>query len=105
MPGGRARRNDPPARWLDLSHHLVIGAWPQGAREQRRAARPGLGASSRADRRDARARAILMPKGRRLFLDAAGVLADFDEGPRQLLGMPIRKYEAKHGRNSFWTRL
>ena len=46
-----------------------------------------------------------MPKGRRLFLDADGVLADFDEGARQLLGMPIREYEAKHGRNSFWTRL
>ena len=46
-----------------------------------------------------------MTKQRRLFLDADGVLADFDEGARQLLGMPIRQYEAKHGRNSFWKRL
>ena len=42
---------------------------------------------------------------RRLFLDADGVLADFDEGARRLLGMTIRQYEAKHGRNSFWKRL
>ena len=42
---------------------------------------------------------------RRLFLDADGVLADFDEGARRLLGMPIQQYEAKHGRNSFWKRL
>jgi 5'(3')-deoxyribonucleotidase len=42
---------------------------------------------------------------RRLFLDADGVLADFDEGVRRLLGMPLRQYEAKHGRNSFWKRL
>ena len=42
---------------------------------------------------------------RRLFLDADGVLADFDEGARRLLGMPIRQYEVKHGRNSFWKRL
>jgi len=42
---------------------------------------------------------------RRLFLDADGVLADFDSGAERLLGMPIRQYEAKHGRNSFWKRL
>ena len=42
---------------------------------------------------------------RRLFLDADGVLADFDEGAQRLLGMPIRQYEVKHGRNSFWKRL
>jgi 5'(3')-deoxyribonucleotidase len=41
----------------------------------------------------------------RLFLDADGVLADFDEGTRRQLGMPIRQYEAKHGRNSFWKQL
>ena len=41
----------------------------------------------------------------RLFLDADGVLADFDEGTRRLLGMTLRQYEAKHGRNSFWKRL
>ena len=42
---------------------------------------------------------------RRLFLDADGVLADFDEGARRLLGMTPRQYEAKHGRGAFWKRL
>jgi hypothetical protein len=41
----------------------------------------------------------------RLFLDADGVLADFDEGARRLLGMSLRAFEAKHGRGSFWKRL
>ena len=41
----------------------------------------------------------------RLFLDADGVLADFDEGVRQLLGMEPRAFEAKHGRGAFWKRL
>ena len=41
----------------------------------------------------------------RLFLDADGVLADFDEGARRLLGMPARAFEAKHGRGAFWKRL
>jgi hypothetical protein len=41
----------------------------------------------------------------RLFLDADGVLADFDEGARRLLGMYPRDYERKHGRGSFWKRL
>src|SRR3954451_6150019 len=41
----------------------------------------------------------------RLFLDADGVLANFDEGARRLLGMTLRQYEAKHGRNSFWKRV
>jgi deoxypyrimidine-specific 5' nucleotidase type C protein (NT5C) len=41
----------------------------------------------------------------RLFLDADGVLADFDEGARRLLGMDLRKFEAKHGRGAFWKRL
>ena len=36
----------------------------------------------------------------RLFLDADGVLADFDEGAKRLLGMTPRAYEAKHGRGS-----
>ena len=43
--------------------------------------------------------------GPRLFLDADGVLADFDEGARQLLGITPRAYEAKHGRGAFWKRL
>ena len=42
---------------------------------------------------------------RRLFLDADGVLADFDEGARRLLGMMPREFEARHGRGAFWKRL
>ncbi|HEV2595749.1 MAG TPA: hypothetical protein VGU01_11160 [Sphingomicrobium sp.] len=41
----------------------------------------------------------------RLFLDADGVLADFDKGATTLLGMTPRAYEAKHGRTAFWKRL
>ena len=41
----------------------------------------------------------------RLFLDADGVLADFDAGVRKLLGMPAKQYIAKHGRGTFWKRL
>ncbi len=49
-----------------------------------------------------------MPKdqqSRRLFLDADGVLADFDEGARRLLGMSPKQYIAAHGRGAFWKRL
>ena len=47
-----------------------------------------------------------MPKGQpRLFLDADGVLADFDEGASRLLGMRARDYIAKNGRSAFWKRL
>ena len=41
----------------------------------------------------------------RLFLDADGVLADFDRGARDLLGMSPKAYIAKHGRGAFWKRL
>lgn len=41
----------------------------------------------------------------RLFLDADGVLADFDEGVRRLLGAYPRDYERRHGRGSFWKHL
>ena len=41
----------------------------------------------------------------RLFLDADGVLADFDQGVRQLLGMRPKEFIAKHGRGTFWKRL
>ena len=41
----------------------------------------------------------------RLFLDADGVLADFDEGARRLLGMSPKAFEARHGRREFWRRI
>ena len=41
----------------------------------------------------------------RLFLDADGVLADFDRGARRLLGMRPKEFIAKHGRGAFWKRL
>jgi 5'(3')-deoxyribonucleotidase len=41
----------------------------------------------------------------RLFLDADGVLADFDEGVRRLIGMAPRAFEQKHGRREFWQRI
>ena len=41
----------------------------------------------------------------RLFLDADGVLADFDEGVRRLLGMSAREFEARRGRGAFWREL
>jgi 5' nucleotidase, deoxy (Pyrimidine), cytosolic type C protein (NT5C) len=41
----------------------------------------------------------------RLFLDADGVLADFDEGAKRLLGASPRAFEAKHGRREFWRRI
>jgi hypothetical protein len=41
----------------------------------------------------------------RLFLDADGVLADFDQGARRLLGMTPKQFIAKHGRGTFWKRL
>jgi hypothetical protein len=40
-----------------------------------------------------------------LFLDADGVLADFDAGAKALLGMTPREYEARRGRGAFWKRL
>jgi 5'(3')-deoxyribonucleotidase len=41
----------------------------------------------------------------RLFLDADGVLADFDLSARGLLGMRPKEYIDKHGRGMFWKRL
>lgn len=40
-----------------------------------------------------------------LFLDCDGVLADFDAGARQLLGMTPAAFEVRHGRGEFWRRL
>ena len=41
----------------------------------------------------------------RLFLDADGVLADFDASARKLLGMSPKEFIATHGRPTFWQRL
>jgi hypothetical protein len=40
-----------------------------------------------------------------LFLDADGVLADFDAGAKALLGMTPLEFEARRGRGAFWKRL
>lgn len=40
-----------------------------------------------------------------LYLDCDGVLADFDAGVVQLLGMPPRLYEKRHGLGAFWREL
>ena len=41
----------------------------------------------------------------RLFLDADGVLADFDLAARRLLGAGPKAFIAKHGRGAFWAKL
>ena len=41
----------------------------------------------------------------RLYLDCDGVLADFDKAATQLLGMPPRTYEQRHGVPAFWKEL
>jgi len=41
----------------------------------------------------------------RLFLDADGVLADFDAGVKKLLGAKPHEYIARHGQREFWRRL
>ena len=47
-----------------------------------------------------------MPKSEpRLFLDADGVLADFDRRACELLGMKPKAFIARHGRGTFWKRL
>ena len=47
-----------------------------------------------------------MPAGQpRLFLDCDGVLADFDAGARELLGMSPAQFEARHGLREFWRRI
>lgn len=41
----------------------------------------------------------------RLFLDCDGVLADFDAGAREVLGLSPRVFEKRHGLGEFWRRL
>jgi deoxypyrimidine-specific 5' nucleotidase type C protein (NT5C) len=41
----------------------------------------------------------------RLFLDCDGVLADFEEGARQLFEMDAARFQAKHGQREFWKRI
>src|SRR3982751_5919991 len=41
----------------------------------------------------------------RLFLDADGVLADFDRGACELLGMKPKAFIDRHGRGAFWKKL
>ena len=38
-----------------------------------------------------------------LFLGCDGVLADFDGYATELLGVPPRQYEARHGPKRFWS--
>ena len=40
-----------------------------------------------------------------LYLDCDGVLADFDLGAKELLGMTPADFEQRHGRGEFWKRL
>ena len=40
-----------------------------------------------------------------LYLDCDGVLADFDRGATELLGLPPRAYEKRRGIGAFWREL
>lgn len=40
-----------------------------------------------------------------LYLDCDGVLADFEGGAHELLGMPAADYQARYGPGGFWKRL
>ncbi|MCF2513618.1 hypothetical protein LVY65_00855 [Sphingomonas sp. G124] len=40
-----------------------------------------------------------------LFLDCDGVLADFDTGAIEILGMSPRDFEERHGKREFWRRI
>lgn len=40
-----------------------------------------------------------------LYLDCDGVLADFDSGATELLGMPPRVFEKRRGLPAFWREI
>lgn len=40
-----------------------------------------------------------------LYLDCDGLLADFERGATELLGMPSRAYEKRHGIGGFWREI
>lgn len=40
-----------------------------------------------------------------LYLDCDGVLADFERAAVDLLGMPPRQFEKRHGLPAFWKRI
>jgi len=42
---------------------------------------------------------------KQLFLDCDGVLADFDRAATEILGVPPREFERRHGPGEFWRRL
>ena len=106
MPGGGAQRDDRPSRRIDLPYHLVAGASAQGPRKQRRAARPRLGANPRHRSRSRSIRPASDDPSHRLFLDADGVLADFDQGvPQAPRPRPDRIYWPRTVRGAFWREL
>ncbi len=42
---------------------------------------------------------------KRIYLDLDGVLADFDQGAKKVLGMTSRDFEAIYGPGIFWKKL
>ena len=42
---------------------------------------------------------------KQIYLDCDGVLADFDRGAQEILRLPPRTFEKRHGLAAFWKRL